>query len=334
MLNPLMNLDRCVEVAGDDRGGRFLRKLFRWHGYTKVTFGGQKWVALTRSEWANEMGCSLTQLIYTLEKLGRKGLILREQHRYNSTKAVLFVRPSEKALLAMFATPGCGTSAIPGSGTTATPYINPSKKPGEETKTANGSAVASGEEGCISGVPGYPESTGNVIPFPNAQGGAGMPTAHEIAAGFVASAKKPIDTLKPDKVDSLVHVWREHSKEAGKVAPHFTGKARGQLKHLIKTWPKDQALEALAFALANWFDLTTAAEKEGAFKSPAQPELGYLVKYQHIALTLFLKGKAKGKPEPVVKPVQSIAPVLDKDADDKPATAEDFDAIFGTKLAS
>jgi hypothetical protein len=62
----------------------------------------------------------------------------------------------------------------------------------------------------------------------------------------------------------------------------------------------------LAFALANWFDVTYAAEKQGAFKSPDHPEIGYLVKYQHVAVTLWLKSKLKpAKLAPKV--VQTIA---------------------------
>jgi hypothetical protein len=157
-----------------------------------------------------------------------------------------------------------------------------------------------------------------------------MATGNEIAANFVASAKKPIDTLKPDKVDSLVHVWNTGFK--GKVAPAVTMKMLGMFKRLIKIWPQGEAPAILEYTLANWGDFAYAAEKDSnAYNMPDMPQIDRLVKHQHVAATLWLKSKLKAKaakPEAVQpiaqKPVVTTQP---KHVKEKPATMDEILAI-------
>ena len=114
-----------------------------------------------------------------------------------------------------------------------------------------------------------------------------MTTAAEIGAKFAAAKPKSIDTLKPDKVYALVAVWQS----SGQIVPGFTKKELGQLKYLIGKWPEGKAPEILAFVLSHWYEMTDAVETHTTFKSPASPDLGYLVKYQNIAMNLWLKSR-------------------------------------------
>jgi hypothetical protein len=313
MTNPLANLDRCVEVAGDDRCGRFLRKLFRWHSYTKISRDGQKWVALTRVEWEAELGCSPKQFRLVLEKMTARGLIVRERHRYKGV-VTMFLRPSDEAYLSVIK----GQTELAQKGQTGMAqkgqsYIyNPDIKPGEETKAATGVAA--------------PE---NVIPFPD-QGGSKMAhKAEDVIKGVELKKKKPIpiDTLKPDKVESFVAVWRKAFIEMGKTAPAITMKMRGQIKQLLAKWPDGQALKLFDCALKNWGEFTYRAEKNyGAFKSPDLPQMGYLLKYAHVAQDLVVKAKAAEVMMKQQAPVQTIAPT-EPVKKYKPATLEEIMAI-------
>jgi hypothetical protein len=338
MNKKLANLDRCVEVAGDDLSGRFLRKLFRWHSYTKIKRGGHKWVTLTRAKWEAELSCTQKQFRRVLEKLSRGDVpvIVKERHRYKGL-VTLYLRPSDETYLAMLK----GQSEVAQKGQTEVAqkgqtevaqkgqfYIEPEYKPGEETKTATGFAVADPGKACISEETGYHHEVGttdNVIPFPG-QGGPDMKTGAEVAAGFAAAKPKPIDMLKPDKIDGLIHVWQK----SGKPMPTITMKVRAQLKHLIKVRPEGKAPEILSHALANWFDVTNKAEIDaGAFKSPDQPQVGYLLKFQHIAVQVWQKAQAKSvaKPKPVSSSVQSIAQAPSMAEQHKPMTVEEMLAI-------
>jgi hypothetical protein len=357
-----VHLDRCIEVAGDARAGVLLYHIMRWMKSTKVFRNGKPWATSSREEWAQQTGTSLKKVKADLDKLSARGLIIREKHMFMN-RSVLFVRPTEECLQALKAPASwIKKSAAKGSNGADQSYPDGTDQSGQNgtdlyklnsgthsgtQKIANGFAVATpeaekfdkfpGEEdnACISAGSGYPEEAdGKIIPFPvKAQGGADMPTAHEIAAGLVASAKKPIDTLKPDKAQALIYVWRQHCTTKGKIAPHFGGKERGQLNHLIKIWPAGEAPAILEYTMSNWGDFTSEARSAySAWDLPEMPEIGFLVKYESVAVTLYLKSTAKAakaakakdaaaKPEPV----QSIA--QPKHVKEKPATFEEILAI-------
>jgi hypothetical protein len=151
-----------------------------------------------------------------------------------------------------------------------------------------------------------------------------MTTAAEIAAKFAAAKPKPIDTLKPDKVYSLVSVWQS----SGNLVPGFTKKELGQLKQLIQKWPVGKAPEILQFVLGHWYEMTDYAETHtNAFKSPASPEIGYLLKYQNVAHTIWLKSKmqASSSPKPAPKPV--VQPIAQPYAKEKTVTMAELLAM-------
>ena len=144
----MTTLNRCIEVAGGDRVGRFLYRLHRWTAFTRIVRGGVKWVALTYAQWADELAVSYTQFKYLLEKAAAAGQVVREQHRFRGLK-VLFVRLSDATRAAIAHTgaragaqTGEGKSAQTGLGKTAQLIRNPTQETIEETKIACGPPAA------------------------------------------------------------------------------------------------------------------------------------------------------------------------------------------------
>jgi len=144
----MITLNRCIEVAGGDRVGRFLYRLHRWTAFTRIVRGGVKWVALTYAQWADELAVSYTQFKYLLEKAAAAGQVVREQHRFRGLK-VLFVRLSDATRAAIAHTgaragaqTGEGKSAQTGLGKTAQVIRNPTQETIEETKIACGPPAA------------------------------------------------------------------------------------------------------------------------------------------------------------------------------------------------
>jgi hypothetical protein len=144
----MTTLNRCIEVAGGDRVGRFLYRLHRWTAFTRIVRGGVKWVALTYAQWADELAVSYTQFKYLLEKAAAAGQVVREQHRFRGLK-VLFVRLSDDTRAAIAQTgaragaqTGEGKSAQTGLGKSAQLIRNPTQETIEETKIACGPAAA------------------------------------------------------------------------------------------------------------------------------------------------------------------------------------------------
>jgi hypothetical protein len=307
-----VHLDRCIEVAGEDRTGRFLHRLVRWQPHTRIIRDGRRWVAWSRARWEQELHLTPQQFRLVLEKLAgcEPPLILRKRYLHHG-KATMHVALSDECAIRLvhgLKHPDTIGSKHPDGIGSFHPdvYKNPKKEPGESTKLAVGFAAANSEKVCIPEKNSYPEEVGNVIILPKAQGGADMTTAAEIAAQFAAAKPKPIDTLKPDKVASLVSVWQQ----SGKLVPSFTKKDLGQLKYLIGKWPAGKSPEILQFVLGHWYEVTEAIETNTTkFNSPASPDLGYLVKYQNIALTCFLKSKMKAASSPIRTPSCSC-PVL------------------------
>ncbi|TAJ84554.1 hypothetical protein [Reyranella sp.] len=136
----MITLNRCIEVAGGDRVGRFLYRLHHWTNFTRIVRGGVKWVALTYNQWADELAVSYTQFKYLLEKAAAAGQVVREQHRFRGLK-VLFVRLSDDTRVAIAQT-GKGKSAQTGLGKSAQLIRNSNQKPIEVTKIASGPPAA------------------------------------------------------------------------------------------------------------------------------------------------------------------------------------------------
>ena len=153
-----------------------------------------------------------------------------------------------------------------------------------------------------------------------------MPAAKKLQTVSESSPKK-IDSLAPDKVSTLVEVWRQGMSGRGFPVPAISMKAKGQLKHLIGLLPAGEAPALLAYTMQEWSGFVAlCADAAGAFSLPAQPEIGFLLK--HVGLVPGYVVERKKLNQPIPKKVQSIAPMPVKPFKKHvPATMEEMWAI-------
>jgi hypothetical protein len=262
-----------------------------------------------------------------LDKLSARQLIVRERHLFKN-RTTLFVRPTDRCLLEASYPAGWLNGSVPEG-------ADPSVPKGADVykytlgiqigKVATASAVAVQDDESIE--KSFEKNVGNVVAFPG-QGGP-VSTVAEIAKKFAEAKPKPIDMLKPDKVSSLIAVWQADAAEKKITAPPFTGKEKGQLGRLIKIWPADKAPAILKYVLKEWGLFTYEAQSvASAFKCPENPTVGFLVKYQHVAVDVWKKrplANTKGAP---VAAVQSIA----QPTKDKPITFAEIQALEEAEL--
>lgn len=248
-------LHRCIAAAGDLLSGHFLHRLLRWHRYTKVRHGGDRWVTLTRAQWQVELDCSLKQLRRVLATMEARGFIVREQHGF-AGKVSLFVRPTEALLRVAVggAVGGAAGGAAAGAAGGAVDAQGPTQ---------------AGPPGPTRASPAGPTlQTFRIKPMEETKIACGPPAA-------AAPAPTPAPARAATKVAALEALWRE----ARPSAP-ITHKMRGQFRHLVRTLRAGEAERAVRYALAHWPAFVRAAEKHhGAFKSPDLPHLGFLVKH-------------------------------------------------------
>ncbi len=289
-------LSRCIEVTGDARLGAFIHRLVRWQSKTRIIKDGRRWVAWPSATWMKDQCLSRDQFRLVLEKVTRDPnlLVLRRQGLRDGLN-VLHLALSDNCLHQLINGPRALTQAgaepLTQVGAKAlTLYKNPKKEPGEEPeeKIASAFGVASlapqkeSEEGS-------PEeekkekkekNSTNVIPFPVDQGGLPVAEANlAIEAKIAADATKAINILHPDSVAALVPIW------TGATGEFVTMKMRGMLKNLIKKLAPATAPELVDYAVKHWGDIVYEAEgNHGAFKCPDKPNLGFLLKFAHVAV--------------------------------------------------
>lgn len=279
------NRDCCDAVAGNPRAGKLLHQLVFWLNSPRApVFGGHRWVAFTRDQWAEKCSLTFDQVRRSMMEIAQ--LIVREQHKYGG-KVPNFIRLSTKgveALCAAQVAQKCATQAAQKCATLSKlkDLVTVEKK----QKIASASGVASLGESKDSEkvVPEKQEQQTKVISFPD-QGETPVATVAEIAkiaetlpAMFVADATKPLKDYHPDSAEPLFSIW-------AKTGQTVTMKKRGQLKYLTKTQPTGTVPALVEYAVANWRDITYEAEcRNLAFDCPELPEIGFLVKFAHVAV--------------------------------------------------
>jgi hypothetical protein len=287
-----VHLERCIEVAGNDRLGRMLYRLVRWQPKTSIVKYGRRWVAWPRATWMKELCLTPNQFRLVLEKLtgGPDPLVLRRQgirHGLN----VLHLALTDSCLLQLVNGPKplTGVSGKPLAGVGGKPLTlskNTLRRTHleEHKKIASASGVAFlGESEDSEKVsPEKQEKQTNVIPFPD-QGGSPVATVAEIKlaieAKIAVDATKPLKVYHPDSITPLKTIWQDATGE------YPTGPVCGMLKTLIKKVDPVPAPELLKYAVAHWGDIVYEAEASySAFKCPDKPKLSWLLTHAHVAV--------------------------------------------------
>jgi DNA-binding transcriptional regulator YhcF (GntR family) len=244
-----------------------------WHPKAKAEWGGLSWWAHTHHGMAQNTGLSVHQVRRALAELKQRGLVVTEQHKFGvgfDCKAQTFVRP-----LVTLLGQGCETQVAQNCETQVVQKCKTLKSTDETTEEHTESSVhshATSDPGLYEEIPG---ETCMVAPKPRAK---------TVAEVLMSSPK----ILKKPPAVSIADRWRDVVIEVhgGYFVP-LTMKQRGQLKHLRKVCPPGKAADIVEHALRNWLEFVTAAEDDaGAYNTPAQPSIAFLVKYVAVAVQL------------------------------------------------
>jgi len=169
---PTVHLDRCIEVAGNDRVGRFLYRLWKWQARTRHLRNGRRWVSWSYAEWAVALNLTYTQFKYMIEKATAADPVLREQHRYGR-KVPNFICLTAKGLEALCAAQVAQKCATQVAQNCATLKSNLKNKTEEKKQTASGFAVATPETPEEPSEEFSGEIPNNVVKFPGEGGPMG-----------------------------------------------------------------------------------------------------------------------------------------------------------------
>lgn len=125
---------------------------------------------------------------------------------------------------------------------------------------------------------------------------------------------------RPDSANALGYVWlRVRAEVFGGFQSQLTKKQYGQLRYIIDRSPPGKAPEIVEYVVRNWIEFVKDVEtKAGAFGTPSEPSLDFLLKHIEIAANLWLSTQ---KPAVKEQPVVSHAPIVQsiaQDDDDKP----------------
>jgi len=131
---------------------------------------------------------------------------------------------------------------------------------------------------------------------------------------------------KPNTVASLEKLWINAVFEEQGSMVVMKGVERNQLKMLLKLWPNPDAV--MARVLKSWTHFAAkVATDAGAKDTPAQPSIGFLLKYAAIAV-IYAEPKKHEAPKVFVPHyVSDVQSIAQKD-EHQPATLEETLALL------
>lgn len=142
-------------------------------------------------------------------------------------------------------------------------------------------------------VPAIPLANTLVQPLPEASQPiteAIMPPVHSPSVSeFLDQFKdKQLPPIKGDGPKALADVWNRVCVKYGYPATSFTGKDFGQMKNLMAKTPGKTA-KIIRAVVADWTSFAKGAASDvGLFTHPYKPELGFVLKYAHLAQEFLL----------------------------------------------
>lgn len=185
------------------------------------------------------------------------------------------------------------------------------------------------------------------LPDKNSQDLPGAGATETLNAGATPSPE--IEMLRPKSVKDLTGLIEAHNKihkadgaagvyklwsvtrnEQTGVIHNLSNADKAKLKMFMGKCGKAEATKVLDYTLRHWLEFTSTVEQDaGTTKSPAQPQIEFLLKYTTIAVQLLPVPKKPTVPKQeakteinVGKPVQSIANVKAPTADTPKTKAE------------
>lgn len=294
---------RLKAVVGSDAVlALFLSQVLYWHGPDKqgvprlrvVDKDGGYWLAKSAKEWEDDLLLSRRQVDRCVSTLSRMGVIETKLMRFNGSPTThirfKFLQGRREVVTAdrLLGQVALTNPGIPVC--TKTPNPNGGSVQYTTETTAEISPSISSNVGA--------SSTDKEQPLAKVQASSAAILAKFQAAKGVAIAT---DKATPQ---GMYEVWRQAVPryiEGVSFVPPFTLKQMGMLKRLITLWGP-QAPQILLRVIKGWVSYTKYCEQNlGAFKTPLQPALPFLVAYG-----------AGAKNWADANPVQPVAPAPQK----------------------
>jgi len=278
---------------------------------------GYVWVAKSREEWCSELILSLKQFKSALAKLVRMGVVVSERHLHKNRVTAHFRVDSEARDRAL---EGPTNEALEGPNDWSPEGPNIYSEKEEEKENSAGSAAPTSEG---------PEMPSKVY------------GVQDMLAGKGRTSKVSTDPDKASKPNALAGVFKAAWSDSypDEFMPSLTHKQLGQLKLFAQSCPQGTAGKVLDWCVRNWSIFTSQAEaKQGAFKSPERPTVGYLLQYLQTAVNAHKDSTQAPQvtkvkvPAPIPHPTPPVivdAPKPSLDPDDKLVTLEDMAKYLG-----
>ncbi|MEJ6846772.1 hypothetical protein V3589_11205 [Sinorhizobium fredii] len=344
-------------TAGSASAALVLLRLSYWQKKTKIRYGAHRWVVMSVPEWLAETGCTLKEFRRAVERLKRRGLVVVERHLFKQ-RIRSFFRLSEQAIQLLTEAPDPAQTGAMDSAQTGT---TDSAQMGTIEDAQKGAIpkepsvlVVSEKEGDISsecdlavamsilpddkGLSGAEKKDDTNPPTPLANAEVTMVKSYPKSAHQVMAAVAAQKVLhKPDSGAALVALWKtEVAAETAAFVPTPTCKQVHQLKQIAQKCPKGRAKEVLTYAVRHWIEFVKTVETEaGVTKTPAGPQIGFLLKHVGVAINLALESAAASEQKLVsdLESVQLIATQKPKGAEDEyPQSYEELIAIIGIPM--
>jgi hypothetical protein len=281
-----------VEIGGDLATGMLLSQIVYWTKPAKdgkvtkmrVSKNGKLWIAKSQGDWLKETGITRHQYHQALKNLLDLGLIETERHIFKGV-----ITPHIRLDLQVLRH-----------------RLEVHEQASSGNQTTEGGA-SSGIQTTIVGIPANQSSGFQTIITENTAEntteikklakdlGANMATSSEILEGLEVGKKK----VKNDQ--NLEALWKNRVGTIyGGFQKQWTAEDRGKARHL-KLQLGAQTVPVVDRVLQNWAVYCAYVQQtKGHVKAPAQPDLGYLLKYCDVAVQLIAVLDENVKPQPEV----------------------------------
>lgn len=285
-----------------------LYQIAYWMPKAKIRRDGHTWIAKPATDWCTETALTPQQYKDAVRILRHARLILTERHQFNG-KLMTFLRLTTRGADLMASksleTPSGWSPQAPNGQGLATPNKDPGHTGNTDEQEEDGVLAHAGllSQGSCNQDSG--EETGM--------------KAHQV----LEKIHKPAHEM------TLVTLWCAVLAElkGAYVAP-FTNKQKGQLKQFAKKCPPGKVELVLEHVLRHWLIFIESAEANaGVYKTPASPDVGFLLKHAGIAINLWQKHVAEPKLAPTTQLIAEPKKVPEP-AEPKPTYAEAMDYFF------
>jgi hypothetical protein len=269
------NAGDCKRVTGSANAALLLYRILYWQPRATVRIGGFAWIAKSREVWMGETQLSRNQYDRALALLKQQGVVATLQAMFGR-KAITHLRLTEVAYERL----GTPEQDLP--------------VPKSEIGRVLTSEEQSGQPSLESEKPYIntlllttTAKDFDVLTHASSEQDTKQETSKkEVAEIPQASKMQSAAPTTDEKVAKLETLWKQVvAREFGGFVPAFFGKEMGQMKTFAMAVPPGKAALVMTTCIQNWVDFADRAKNDaGAFKTPAHPQVGFMLKYVGVAV--------------------------------------------------